>query len=231
MNSFKEDQLKFPRVKGAYDRKEKQVRQLFEKLNIKMSESDIFIRAFKEEAILEVWAKNKGDDKFQLIKNYEVCSKSGTLGPKRKQGDFQVPEGFYYVDRFNPASNYHLSLGLNYPNQSDRILSDKHHPGGDIFIHGNCVTIGCLPLTDALIEELYIMAVEARSGGQNRIPVHIFPFKMSRENLRTFLTEQRIPLTGFWNNLAIGYEFFEKSKVLPRITVDPEGNYQYTAVN
>ena len=83
---------------------------------------------------------------------------SGTTGPKRLQGDFQVPEGFYHINEFNPNSNYHLSMGLNYPNSSDRILSDSLRPGGEIYIHGSCVSVGCIPLNDDEIEELYLIA-------------------------------------------------------------------------
>ena len=89
------------------------------------------------------------------------------------QGDYQVPEGFYYINEFNPNSNYHLSLGLNYPNASDRILSDSLSPGGDIYIHGSCVSVGCIPVTDEQIEEIYIIASYAKASGQDYIPTHL----------------------------------------------------------
>lgn len=108
-------------------------------------------------------------DLFRLIKDYQICSLSGELGPKRQQGDLQVPEGFYWIDRFNPASNFYLSLGINYPNQFDRILGKSGELGGDIFIHGGCVTIGCIPITDDKIKELYLIAVEAKSNGQDGV--------------------------------------------------------------
>ncbi|MEZ4932004.1 MAG: hypothetical protein R2788_07790 [Saprospiraceae bacterium] len=82
---------------------------------------EIFIRAFKQEEIVELWAKNKTDDFFVEIKKYTFCKSSGKLGPKRKEGDGQIPEGFYHIDRFNPNSKFYLSLGLNYPNGSDLI--------------------------------------------------------------------------------------------------------------
>src|SRR5690606_11025729 len=103
----------------------------------------------------------KNGEKFTLVKTYPVCSSSGLPGPKRKKGDRQTPEGFYHIDRFNPQSAFHLSLGINYPNSSDKILGHSD-PGGDIFIHGSCVTIGCVPLTDDLIKEVYVLAVEAK---------------------------------------------------------------------
>jgi murein L,D-transpeptidase YafK len=76
--------------------------------------------AYKEEQELELYAKNKAEVTFKKIARYSICQKSGQLGPKRKQGEDQVPEGFYHIDRFNPASFYHLSLGINYPNAADQ---------------------------------------------------------------------------------------------------------------
>src|ERR1035438_5833593 len=177
-DNFRSQQQKFLRVKTAYDEKEKSVTELFSSKGIDISAMNIFIRAFKKEAQLEIWAKSSKQEKFQLIKTYSICASSGTLGPKRKQGDGQVPEGFYEIDRFNPSSNFYLSLGVSYPNASDRILGEKGNLGGDVFIHGNCVTIGCMPLTDDKIKEIYLMAVEAKSGGQAKIPVHVFPCRM-----------------------------------------------------
>ena len=77
---------------------------------------------------------------------------------------------------------YHLSLGINYPNASDRILSDSEKPGGSIYIHGHCVSTGCIPISDEPIEELYVIAGAAKSRGQEFIPVHIFPIKYNVKN-------------------------------------------------
>ena len=88
----------------------------------------------------------------------------GQLGPKRHTGDYQVPEGFYEIYRFNPRNNFHLSLGLNYPNTADRALGEPA-PGSDIFIHGGAVTMGYLPIIDAGIEEVYLLTVMARAAG------------------------------------------------------------------
>jgi murein L,D-transpeptidase YafK len=102
----------------------------------------VYLRSFKMEKELEVWVKNDEAESFKLYKTYNVCAGSGTFGPKRREGDKQIPEGFYYINEWKPNSNYHMALGLNYPNPSDLILSDQMKPGGDIYIHGNCVTIG-----------------------------------------------------------------------------------------
>ncbi|MEJ7677428.1 MAG: L,D-transpeptidase family protein [Segetibacter sp.] len=103
--------------------------------------------------------------RLSFLKHTECVLWHGAIGPKRLQGDYQVPEGFYYINEFNPKSTYHLSLGINYPNASDRVLSDSIKPGGDIYIHGNCVTIGCIPLQNDQIEELYILCCNGKISG------------------------------------------------------------------
>lgn len=228
-DSFKSQQQKFPRVKTAYVEKEKFVRELFSSSGVEISSASIFIRAFKNEAQLEVWAKSPQEKTFKLIRIYEICTSSGTLGPKRKQGDGQVPEGFYEIDRFNPSSNFYLSLGLNYPNNSDRILGNKGNLGGDIFIHGNCVTIGCMPLTDDKIKEVYLMAVEARSGGQFKIPVHVFPCKMDQGGMKTLEAQYsgNSQMLLFWRNIQKGYQFFESTHTLPLVAILPTGEYEF----
>ena len=228
-DNFRAQQQKFPRVKTACDEKEKLVKELFSEKGIDIASANIFIRAFKKEAQLEVWAKTPKQNSWQLVKTYAICASSGSLGPKRKQGDGQVPEGFYEIDRFNPSSNYYLSLGVSYPNASDKILGEHGNYGGDIFIHGNCVTIGCMPLTDDKIKEVYLMAVEARSNGQQKIPVHIFPCRMNAAGMKSledgFTASSGLIL--FWKNLQKGYQYFEEKRELPRVSVDKSGTYSF----
>jgi murein L,D-transpeptidase YafK len=223
--TFKLDQQKNPRVKNAYAEKWDALETELNQRNIDKNNFEMYIRAFKNDKIVEVWLKSKEQKEFQLFKTYNICASSGTLGPKRKEGDGQVPEGFYQVAVFNPFSNYYLSLGVSYPNKSDQIIGKKKL-GGDIMIHGNCVTIGCIPLTDNYIKEVYILAVEARSNGQSIIPIHIFPTKLNTEGLN-FLSgvtkDQK--LLDFWKNLKEIYDFFEKNKKLPVIDVDEKGKY------
>ena len=141
-NSFKETQLRNVRVKTAYTEKEGTVKDYFTTKKLKYEKFNLFIRAFKKEQKLEVWIRETGKEAYALLHTYDFCAVSGTLGPKRKEGDYQIPEGIYSINHFNPLSNFYLSLGINYPNASDRILSDPKTPGGNIYIHGNCVTIG-----------------------------------------------------------------------------------------
>jgi murein L,D-transpeptidase YafK len=226
--SFKTQQLKNARVKTAYSEKEVQLKNELMQLNVEMSQLNIFIRAFKYEKKFEMWVKNKSDNTYKFYKSYPFCTLSGTLGPKRKIGDNQTPEGFYYIDRFNPYSNFYLSLGINYPNASDKILGDKN-PGGDIFIHGNCLSIGCIPITDEKIKELYLLCVEARDNGEAKIPVYIFPTTMSKEGMIKLskYMDSDAKLKSFWENLKTGFDFFEKNHYLPVITIDKNGKYLF----
>jgi murein L,D-transpeptidase YafK len=166
--SFKERQLQNSRVKVAYDEKLEIVKKYFQTKSINYDGFELFIRGLKKERKLETWVKEKGKDAYVLLITYDFCSTSGELGPKRKEGDLQIPEGIYHINHFNPQSNFYLSLGVSYPNKSDNILSDKKKPGGAIYIHGNCVTVGCIPITDEKIKELYVLAVEARNFGQQK---------------------------------------------------------------
>jgi murein L,D-transpeptidase YafK len=141
-DSFKQQQLKYARYRNANAKYDKEISVL-----IKEKGNRLYLRAFKQNKKLEVWLCNAQNENCQLVKTFNFCALSGDIGPKLKQGDGQTPEGFYYIDRFNPVSNFHLSLGINYPNQADKTRSGRLNPGGDIFIHGNCVTIGCIPIT------------------------------------------------------------------------------------
>jgi len=172
---------------------------------------EVFFRLIKTHRALEVWARNRGETAFRQLRSYPLAATSGTLGPKRRAGDGQVPEGFYTIDRFNPQSAYHLSLGLDYPTADDILATGLADPGGDIFLHGSNVSAGCLPLTDAGIEEVYLLAVAARAAGQASIGVHLFPFPVLASELRQ---RSASPHTAFWQGLAPGYAYFEAHRAL-----------------
>ena len=227
--SFKTQQMSFPRVKTAFATKEALIRESFKRANLKYPPARVLIRVFKREQGLELWSASSATATFQLAKTYKICAASGALGPKRAQGDRQVPEGFYEINRFNPMSSYHLSLGVDYPNRSDKILGGRRNLGGDIFIHGNCVTIGCVPVGDDAIEEMYVIAVEARAGGQTRIPVHIFPARLDDKGLARLQREYAANglLVSFWENLKQGYDYFEQHHRPPAIAVDRSGKYGF----
>jgi murein L,D-transpeptidase YafK len=195
--------------------------------------SYMYLRAFKLEKQLEVWVKNDEVEPFRLYKTYKICASSGSFGPKRKEGDKQIPEGFYYINEWKPNSTYHMALGINYPNASDRILSDHDKPGGDIYIHGNCVTIGCLPLTDSIIEHLYFLTSSVKAQGQDFIPVHIYPYRFDKnKSQQKYMTrvKNEPSLELFHRPFKEAYAFFENTHHLPAILVQPNGDYSI-AVN
>jgi len=221
---FLKDQKRYPRVREAILQKERVIEENVKKHDLTLDELHILISAYKAEEKLELYGKKKDEEAYKKIATYDICSSSGQLGPKRQQGDYQVPEGFYYIDRFNPASNFHLSLGLNYPNDSDSKKSPYDHLGGDIFIHGNCVTIGCLPMTDDKIKEIYLYAVHARNNGQLKIPVYIYPFRMTKDKFDRY--KSRHPeFTAFWRNLKLGYDEFHRNRKELSVSVASNGDY------
>ncbi len=120
------------------------------------------IVVLKKERLVELWA----DGKF--IKNYPMTAFSGKLGPKREEGDFQIPEGIYHPVYLNPNSSYYLSIKLDYPNEFDREMGKKdkrQYLGDDIFIHGKAVSIGCIAIGDRAIEEVFYLI--SRAGMKN----------------------------------------------------------------
>ena len=242
--NFKFQQLRYERVRTAYDDKSEAVFALLKSKNLQLDKLRLFIRVFKKEELLEIWAKNADSPVFQLLKSYKIAASSGNLGPKRKMGDMQTPEGFYYIERFNPVSNFYLSLGINYPNESDKILGEKGNLGGDIFIHGSNVTVGCMPMTDEVIKEIYILNIEAKNAGQTQIPIHIFPTKLIDSNFILLQKWAKSPdfisywkaieigkdidyekFMGFWKTLKEGFDYFEEQKKLPIISVKSSGIY------
>lgn len=227
--NFLVQQKKYPRVKTAFSEKGAKIDSLLKKKGIAKTKLNLLLVAYKHEAQLEVYVKNKTDKSYQKFATYEICASSGELGPKRQQGDGQVPEGFYYIDRYNPTSTYHLSLGVSYPNQADRIKSTAKDLGGDIFIHGECVTIGCLPMTNDKIKEIYLLAIQARNTGQLKIPVYIFPFRMNETNTTTFFKKYKDhkALLAFWTNLKEAHQLFDNQHQELKLSVSKNGDYSY----
>lgn len=226
--SFRQIQMRNPRVRSASLEKLDSIKREFQSRNLPFPPDKIFLRIFKEEKSLELWVKKTTGNSFALLKQFSICATSGRPGPKRREGDGQIPEGMYHIELFNPTSQFYLSLRLNYPNQSDRILGDHAHPGGDIYIHGSCATIGCIPISDAGIKELYLIAMEARSRGQSQIPVHIFPCKLDEDRWTTLQIEyaNHPEVILFWKNLKSCYEFFQQHQTLPTIRVRRNGQYE-----
>lgn len=225
---FIDYQRSIPKISDLLNRKEDTLIKQFKEKNLAWPARFVYIRSFKYDSQLEVWVKNSPEEKYKLFKSYKVCALAGTLGPKRMAGDYQVPEGFYYINEFKPRSEYHLSLGLNYPNASDRILSDSTQPGGDIYIHGSCVTTGCIPITDAQIEELYILAAHAKDMGEDFIPVHIFPVNFNNPRSVDYLNKYLQTFseyTPFAKSMRSAFYYFEKYREVPFVMVNGRGEY------
>ena len=225
---FIDYQRSIPKVMDLLNRKEDTLMKQFQEKGLSWPARYVYIRSFKYDSEMEVWVKNKKEEKYKLFKTYRICAMAGTLGPKRMAGDYQVPEGFYYINEFNPRSEYHLSLGLNYPNASDLILSDSLQPGGGIYIHGSCVTTGCIPITDGQIEELYILAAHAKDMGEDFIPVHIFPVNFNNPRSVDYLNKYLQTFseyTPFAKSMRSAFYYFEKYREVPFVIVNGKGEY------
>lgn len=209
------------RVGPARARSGEKIAQKCREAGVSYPPRELFLRGFKAEQQLEAWARSD-DGPLRLVGTWPVLAASGDPGPKRRQGDRQVPEGCYRVVVFNPKSNYHLSLGLDYPNASDRVRSDKTKPGDHIYIHGNEVSIGCLALGDAAIEELYLLAQDTR---EKPIAVHLFPARMAGpawEKLRA----EHPRHASLWAELSPIHDAFERTRQVPAVSIESDGRYR-----
>lgn len=173
----------------------------------------IMSRLFKDEDRFEVWMEKDG--RFKFFKSYSICKWSGVLGPKVREGDNQAPEGFYVVSpaQMNPRSKYYLSFNLGYPNFYDRAHG---RTGAHLMVHGECSSRGCYALTNANIEEVYLLARDAFKNGQRRFHVQAFPFRLNEFNLNKHKDSKWI---GFWRNLAEGDAIFKRTKLPPKMSV------------
>ncbi len=174
----------------------------------------VLIRTYKQEAEFEVWKKDTSG-RYALLKTFPMCRWSGQLGPKRKEGDRQAPEGYYSISpaQMNPNSNYHLSYDIGYPNAYDRAHGGT---GAYLMVHGDCSSAGCYSMTDKQIEEIYALVREAQSGGQKAVQMEAFPFRFTAANLALHRQDPNMP---FWRNLKEGADRFEIAKVEPKVGV------------
>lgn len=216
------------RVEAARRRCASKILEDFARAGLTYPAETVLCRGFKNERELELWATNEPGKtgEFRQVQSYPILGISGAPGPKRREGDRQVPEGFYRVTRFNPRSRFHLSLGLDYPNASDlRLTTDPQSPGSDIFIHGGAESRGCLAMGDTAMEEIYLAA---RDSGE--VHVHLFPHRL--DNALDPLFSPSADATtrqAFWRDLWEIYRYFEEKKRLPVIRVDEDGRYRCEA--
>lgn len=178
-----------------------------------MKPSDpILVRIFKQESELEVWKRGR-NGRYALLKTYPMCRWSGKLGPKKRIGDRQAPEGFYQVtaSMLNPSSKYYLSFNLGYPNRLESALGYR---GEALMVHGACSSSGCYAMTDDGVAEIYAVVREALKGGQSVFQVQAFPFRMTPRNMAK---NRNDPNYAFWQNLKKGYDLFEVTRTPPQI--------------
>lgn len=217
-----------------------EMRELFKRAGVSWPPAELYLRAFKLEGELELWAASKVGDPLTPVITWKVCTLSGYLGPKRREGDGQVPEGFYQISGYNPMSRYHLSMRVSYPNQADRLLGHPKEPGSDIMIHGNCVSIGCIALTDQRIEELWTITqawkkaqrrgppARVRSTAQTSaktLPLTIYPTRYLNDLLALAERHNQRTHLPLWRALTLAQAQFKASRRPPQVTIDSTGAY------
>lgn len=179
----------------------------------------VLLRGFKREKELEVWLAD-ASGAYQLFDTLPICMLSGELGPKRAEGDRQVPEGVYAVTarQLNPASSYHLAMNVGYPNEYDR---RKGRTGSAIMIHGACASIGCLAMTDAGIEPVYALVEAALAAGEREVPVFLHPFRPGTEPVPAPPADA----AALWESLRLLDQIFTATRRLPRVGLNGAGDY------
>lgn len=179
----------------------------------------VYIQIFKEERTLELYGKIGNE--YRLLDSYRICNFSGGLGPKRREGDFKSPEGFYSVklNQLKPDSHYYRAINTGFPNQFDR---DNGYSGKYLMIHGDCKSIGCYAMTNAYMDDIYTYVNAALRNGQQEIALSIFPFRMTDSNMQRHRYSTYI---SFWRQLQPGYAYFEKYHQPPTVNVTATGQY------
>lgn len=223
----REKEMNFTRVREAYTDKGKTVDKNLAAHSISRDSLRIYLRAFKTEKIIELWAKNISDNTFILVKEFPICDMSGFVGPKRRYRDLQVPEGFYRISGLNPFSKYYLSMKINYPNASDSTRGIRGHLGNNIFIHGSCISSGCLAITNERIKELYVYCIEAYNSGQEEIKITIFPAKLNDAKYSGLISNfsRDKDKTSLWTDLKKSYDLFNQTGLQPEIKFLPDGTH------
>lgn len=185
--------------------------------------NSVLLRIFKAEAEVELWM-HKGD-RYELFAIYPICNWSGTLGPKLAEGDKQTPEGFYTISRsqLHRVGRWPRSLNLGFPNIFDKAQA---RTGSYILVHGGCSSVGCFAMTNPVIDEIFRLTQAAIIKGQQHVPVHVFPFRMTEANLKK---HDHADWRGFWQNLKQGYDAFEETRVPPSVRVC-DGRYHFDRI-
>lgn len=210
-----------PRVEKIRARVRPDLEAQFADVGLTFPAKRLFLRAFKHERVLEMWGAND-DGPMVLIESFPFCAASGTLGPKRRWGDQQVPEGAYHIHRFNGWSGFHMSLRVDYPNVSDRARGKRGAYGGAIMVHGDCVSIGCIAIQNEPIERVFVSVLASHRAGRRKVPIHIFPTRFDEaglahlERLRTGDPDR----DRLWTELRRIHDAFEADRRVPEVRID-----------
>lgn len=210
------------RSRRAHEARLPVVQELYSKAGVPFPPAQMAFVAYKAEKQLEVWASAEKGGAATKIATYGICAASGTLGPKRYEGDRQVPEGFYVIQYGWAESNYHLEMKVSYPSMVDKVLGPKNRPlGGEIMIHGACASIGCMAMGDERAEELWVMM---KAMGDAQVKVHVYP---SRDMDSLLADPQWAAHHSFWRNLKEGRDLFERERRIPAVKADWRGVYMF----
>jgi len=220
--TFIDKQLSYTMVKEAFSEKYSILEILLKANNLDVKNYYGLIRIFKKEKILELWAKKiEPNSPWMLINIYKICSPISILGPKISKED-EYPEGIYYIKELS-SSNEELSLKLDFPNAADMYYL-KVLPNSEIKIVGTCFQSQNFSVPEDKIKEIYLFTLFALANGQKFFPIHIFPCKLSQENLN-YLIDINPNYQTFWKSLFYIYNYFEKFKELPQVIINTNGTY------
>jgi murein L,D-transpeptidase YafK len=191
--------------------------------DVKLS-SPIVIRIFKSESELEIWKEKEGA--YILFATYPICHWSGSVGPKMRDGDKQAPEGYYTVTRAQTRhyGRWPKSLNIGFPNILDQ---SQARTGDNILIHGGCSSVGCFAMTNPVMDEIQTLTESAIDGGQEYVPVQVYPFRMTDANMKANASS---PWANFWSNMKEGYDIFEQFHKPVAVSVC-DGRYHFERVD
>jgi murein L,D-transpeptidase YafK len=184
-------------------------KQAFRQRNLHYPPKAMTLVILKQSRKMELYARQ--DNAWQYVLTFPVYGASGVSGPKLKEGDKQVPEGFYHVTGLNPQSRFHLSMRLNYPNTFDQQqaqLSGRTDLGGDIFIHGTTRSVGCIAIGNSAIEKLFPLVYRV---GIKQVQVLIAPDDL-RIKAPIFSAAMPTWLPGLYLRLLQALEAFPEPK-------------------
>lgn len=221
-----------PRLKKIRARVEPKLIAQYRDAGLSYPPKRALLRVFKHERVFEMWAADAADTPMTRIESVPICAASGELGPKRRQGDEQVPEGVYAIHRYNAWSGFHMSLRVNYPNRSDRARGFRPSLGGAIMVHGGCASIGCVAIENEAIERVFVATLDASRAGKQQPAIHMLPTRFDAEAWTRLDARadaagepEATQLRTLWRELEAVDAAFAASKTIPTVAIDDHGAY------